>query len=53
MHATLLAHRVMNLMNQRVPKGFIELKEQYVNDRLSNSNDPKDYGNMLTWSELR
>jgi len=43
----------MKLLQQRVPKGFGELQEQFMGQRMVNSDSLKESAHMLTWSELK
>ena len=56
LNVTLLAYRTgqkVKLMQQQVPMGFVELQEQFVGQRIANSDSLKDGAHMLTWNELK
>jgi len=43
----------VKLIEQNVPRGFVELQEQFVGQRIANSGNHKEGAHMLTSSELR
>ena len=51
-----LAHRVglrVKLMQRYVPKGFLDLQEQFVAQWIANSDRRKEGAHILTWGELK
>ena len=56
LNVTLLAYQAgqkVKLIQQEVPMGFVELQEQFVSQRIANSDSHKDGAHMLTWNELK
>ena len=51
-----LAHRVdqkVKLMQQQVPKGFVELQEHFVGQRIENNDSLKESVHFFAWNELK
>ena len=56
MNAAFTAHQAgqrVNLLQKRVPKGFVELQEQFVDQKLVISDSLRESDHMLTWGELK
>ena len=43
----------MKLLQQCVPKGFVELQDLFMGQRMANSDSLKESAHILTWSELK
>ncbi|XP_065919006.1 leucine-rich repeat serine/threonine-protein kinase 1-like isoform X2 [Dysidea avara] len=53
---TFSAHRVdqkVKLMQQQVPKGFVELQEHFVGQRIENNDSLKESVHFFAWNELK